>query len=45
VARLQRLRASRVTLEIVSWTIGILVMVGLTILVVALVHGLGWSVP
>ena len=31
VARLQRVRASRITLEVVSWTIGILVIVGLTL--------------
>ena len=43
MARFQRIRASRVTLEVVSWTIGILVMIGLTVLVVALAHRLGWS--
>jgi len=43
MARFQRIRASRVTLEVVSWTIGILVMAGLTFLVVAVVHRLGWS--
>lgn len=41
--RFQRIRASRVTLEVVSWTIGILLMLGLTILVVTLAHGLDWS--
>jgi hypothetical protein len=43
VSRLQRLRASRITLEVVSWMIGILLMIGLTILVVTLAHGLDWS--
>ena len=43
MARFQRLRASRITLEVVSWTIGILVMAGLTVLVVAVAHRLGWS--
>jgi hypothetical protein len=32
-------------MEIVSWTIGILLMVGLTILVVTLADRLGWSWP
>ena len=41
--RFQRIRASRVTLEVVSWTIGILLMLGLTILVVTLAHGFDWS--
>ena len=41
--RFQRIRTSRVTLEVVSWTIGILLMLGLTILVVTLAHGLDWS--
>jgi hypothetical protein len=45
VPRLERLRASRITLEIVSWTIGIGVMAGLTILAVAIVRHLGWSWP
>jgi hypothetical protein len=43
VSRLQRLRASRITLEVVSWMIGILLMIGLTILVVTLAHALDWS--
>jgi len=43
VGRFARIRASRVTLEAVSWTIGVLVMVGLTILAVALLRHLGWS--
>jgi hypothetical protein len=43
VARFQRIRASRVTLEVVSWTIGILVMLGLTVLVVTVADRLGWS--
>jgi ABC-type lipoprotein release transport system permease subunit len=45
VARFHRIRASRVTVEIVSWTIGILLMVGLTVLVVILARHLGWSWP
>jgi hypothetical protein len=45
VARLQRIRASRITLEVVSWTIGILLMAGLTLLVLTLTHQLGWSWP
>jgi hypothetical protein len=45
VGRLQRIRASRITLEVASWTIGILVIVGLTIAVVALADHLGWSWP
>jgi hypothetical protein len=43
VGRLQRIRASRVTLEIVSWTIGIVVVVALTLLIGALAGHLGWS--
>lgn len=43
MARFQRLRGSRITLEVASWTIGILVMVGLTVLAVTLARHLGWS--
>jgi hypothetical protein len=43
VGRLQRIRSSRVTLEVVSWTIGIVVVVALTLLVGALAGHLGWS--
>jgi hypothetical protein len=43
VARFQRVRGSRITLEVVSWTLGILVMIGLTILAVTLARHLGWS--
>jgi|tagenome__1003787_1003787.scaffolds.fasta_scaffold20745688_2 hypothetical protein len=43
MARFQRLRSSRITLEVASWTIGILVMAGLTLLVVALARHLGWT--
>lgn len=45
MSRFQRVRASRTTLEVVSWTIGILLMVGLTILVATLTHALDWSWP
>lgn len=45
MGRLRRLRASRVTLEVVSWTIGILVVLGATVLVTLLAHGFGWSWP
>ena len=43
MARFQRIRGSRITLAVVSWTIGILVMIGATILVLSLSHHLGWS--
>jgi hypothetical protein len=43
VGRFTRLRASRITLEAVSWTIGVSVMVVLTILAVTLARHLGWS--
>jgi hypothetical protein len=43
VARFHRLRGSRITLEVASWTIGILVMVGLTAVAVMLARHLGWS--
>jgi hypothetical protein len=39
------MRASRVTLEIVSWTCGTLLMLGLTLLAVTVAHHLGWSWP
>jgi hypothetical protein len=45
VGRLRRLRASSVTLEIVSWTLGILLVVGATVLVTILAHRFGWSWP
>ncbi len=45
MGRCARIRASRITLEAVSWTIGVLVMVGLTILAVAVARHLGWSWP
>lgn len=45
MGRFARIRESRITLEVVSWTIGALVMVGLTILAVALARHLGWSWP
>ena len=45
MGRLRRLRASRVTLEVVSWTIGILVVLGATVLVTLLAHRFGWSWP
>jgi hypothetical protein len=45
VARLHRIRASRTTVEIVSWTIGILLMAGLTLLAVTIAHHFGWSWP
>ena len=43
MARFQRIRGSRITLEVVSWTLGILVMSGLTGLVVILARHFGWS--
>jgi hypothetical protein len=43
MARFERIRASRMTLEVVSWTLGILVMLGLTGLVVILARHFGWS--
>jgi hypothetical protein len=43
VARFDRIRGSRITLEVVSWTIGVLVMAGLTVLVVVLARHVGWS--
>jgi hypothetical protein len=45
VDRLRRIRGSRVTLEVVSWTIGILVVAGVTVVVTALARHLGWSWP
>jgi hypothetical protein len=45
VGRLRRLRASSVTLEIASWTIGILLVLGATALVTVLAHRFGWSWP
>ncbi|HET8663118.1 MAG TPA: hypothetical protein VFM08_02275 [Nocardioides sp.] len=43
MARFDRIRGSRITLEVVSWTVGVLVMAGLTALVVILARHLGWS--
>jgi hypothetical protein len=43
--RLERLSASPVTLEVVSWTIGILVVLGATVVVTMLAHRFGWSWP
>ncbi len=45
MGRLRRLRASPVTLEVVSWTLGILLVLGATVLVTYLVHRAGWSWP
>lgn len=41
----RRIRASARTREIVSWTIGIVVMLALTLLVGVLADHLGWSWP
>ena len=43
--RFPRIRAGRRTREIVSWTIGVVVVLALTALVRLLADRLGWSFP
>jgi hypothetical protein len=44
-ARFRRIRATPRTRELVSWTIGIVVVLALTLLVGALADQLGWPWP
>ena len=44
-ARFRRIRAGARTREIVSWSIGVLVMLGLALAVRSLADHLGWSWP
>jgi hypothetical protein len=45
VGRLRRIRASSVTMEIVSWTMGIVIVAAITVLAMAVAHHLGLSWP
>jgi hypothetical protein len=45
VTRFERIRGSRITLEVVSWTIGIVVVLVLTLLVSGLADHLGVPWP
>lgn len=45
MARWHRFRVERRTRELVSWTIGILVVLAASLLVAWLAHRLGWSWP
>jgi hypothetical protein len=44
-ARFRRIRASARTREIVSWTIGVTVVLALTLLIGGLADHVGWSWP
>jgi len=45
VARFARIRSSRITLEVVSWTIGIVVVLVLSLLISGLADRLGMPWP